>query len=51
MPKYEQLIAKIQTIQNPGDFNQTELALITETLETIQVLEIILKARKKNTPE
>ena len=50
MTKYQSLIKKIQVWQKDPhystfNFNQSEIELIAEALETIQVLEIIFKAR------
>jgi len=57
--KYQLLIKKIhqskavKTCSNPyylcqPSFSPTELVLIAEALETIQFLEIIFRAKKKN---
>jgi hypothetical protein len=43
MPKYQEIINKIQTGKN---FTQSELELIKEALETIQFLEIFFKERR-----
>ena len=56
MSKYQALIKKIQTWQKDPhystfNFSPAELALIADTLETIQFLEIIFKARKQGFDE
>jgi len=53
MPKYQALIKKVKDWQKTPfyscyNFSKAELALMEEALETIQFLEIIFKARKKD---
>jgi len=48
MIKYQELISKIQILKatkSYSEFSPSELELITDALETIQLLEIIFKVR------
>ena len=50
MTKYQELMEKIRIVKekNYSNFTLSELELIADALETIQVLEIIFKVKENN---